>query len=197
VEGVMHYNQIVNTIKISRDIINKYVGEGQTVLDCTVGNGNDTVLLARLVGNTGKVYGFDIQKEALEITLESLSCENIDNRVKLIEDSNENIDLYIKESLDFIIYNLGYLPKGDKNIKTSKESTLKSLQKSIRLLKVNGIILVTCYVGHEGGLEEKNGVEEFLKNLDQKKFNAIKYEFINQKNCPPILFGVEKSKTGR
>ena len=47
------------------------------------------------------------------------------------------------------------------------------------------------------GLDEKNGVEEFFKNLDQKEFNAIKYDFINQKNCPPILFGVEKSKTRR
>lgn len=193
----MHYNNIVNTIKISRDIINKCVKEGQTVLDCTVGNGNDTVILAKLVGETGKVYGFDIQKEALEITWKSLTCENIDNRVELIEDSHENIDKYINEKLDFIIYNLGYLPKGNKNIRTSKESTLKSLQKAIGLLKINGIILVSCYVGHDGGLDEKNGVEEFFKNLDQKEFNAIKYDFINQKNCPPILFGVEKSKTRR
>ncbi len=193
----MYYNNIVNTIKISRDIINKCVKEGQTVLDCTVGNGNDTVILAKLVGETGKVYGFDIQKEALEITWKSLTCENIDNRVELIEDSHENIDKYINEKLDFIIYNLGYLPKGNKNIRTSKESTLKSLQKAIGLLKINGIILVSCYVGHDGGLDEKNGVEEFFKNLDQKEFNAIKYDFINQKNCPPILFGVEKSKTRR
>lgn len=193
----MNYNEIVNTLKISRDIIYKYVKDGYTVVDCTVGNGNDTILLAKLVGLKGKVYGFDIQKEALDITFKSLTCENLDNRVRLIRDGHENIDLYIDEKIDFAIYNLGYLPKGDKNIKTNKDTTLISLKKSLNLLNDNGIILITCYVGHEGGLEEKETVEEFLKNLDQKKYNVIKYDFINQRNYPPILYGVEKSKNRR
>ncbi len=193
----MNYNEIVNTLKISRDIIYKYVKDGHTVVDCTVGNGNDTILLAKLVGLTGKVYGFDIQKEALDITLKSLTCENLDNRVRLIMDGHENIDLYIDEKIDFAIYNLGYLPKGDKNIKTNKDTTLISLKKALNLLNDNGIILITCYVGHEGGLEEKKAVEEFLINLDQKKYNVIKYDFINQRNYPPILYGVEKSKNRR
>lgn len=193
----MYYNEIVNTIKLAHDIINKSVKVGQTVLDCTVGNGNDTKLLAELVGPNGKVYGFDIQSRALEITIEKLTCENLNNRVILIQDSHENIDLYIDEKLDFIVYNLGYLPKGDKNIKTNKKSTLISLNKSLSLLNDNGIILVSCYVGHDGGMEEKNGVEELLRNLDQKKFNVIKYDFINQGNFPPILYGIEKSKTRR
>ncbi len=193
----MDYNEIVNTLKISRDIIFKNVKEGQTVVDCTVGNGNDTVLLAKQVGLKGKVYGFDIQKEALEGTLKKLTCENLDNRVRLIMDGHENIDLYINEKIDFIIYNLGYLPKGNKNIKTKKDTTLVSLKKSLDLLNDNGIILVTCYIGHEGGIEEKDGVEEFLRELNQKVYNVIKYDFINQINYPPILYGVEKSNTRR
>lgn len=193
----MSYKEIVNVIKISRDIIMKYVKDGHVVLDCTVGNGNDTLLLAKQVGATGKVYGFDIQSRALEVTLEKLSCEKLDNRVQLILDGHENIDMYITEKLDFIIYNLGYLPKGNKNIKTNKDTTLLSLKKSINLLKDNGVIVITCYTGHEGGLEEKNEIEKFLTNLNQKEFNILKYEFINQKNYPPVLFGVEKSKNGR
>lgn len=189
----MRFNNIVNTLQISRDIINKHVKEGNIVLDCTVGNGNDTILLARLVGETGKVYGFDIQNKAIEITLKQLACESINNRVMLIEDGHENIDFYIQDKLDFVIYNLGYLPKGDKTIKTNKDTTLISLKKSLDLLSDNGIILITCYIGHDGGLEEKNVVETFLSNLDQKSYNVIKYEFINQRNFPPILYGIEKS----
>lgn len=191
----MRYREIVNTLKISKDIINKHVKKGSRVLDCTVGNGNDTLELAKIVGDTGKVYGFDIQKKALEITLELLKSEGMDNRVELIEDSHENIDLYIKEDLDFIIYNLGYLPKGDKNIRTKSCSTLISLKKSLELLKSNGIILITSYVGHEGGMEEKDTIENLLSGLDQKRYNVIKYNFINQRNYPPILYGVEKSNT--
>lgn len=189
----MRFNKIVNTLQIVKDMINKHVKEGDIVLDCTVGNGNDTISLAKLVGQTGKVYGFDIQKKAIDITLEQLTCENINNRVILIEDGHENIDLYIQDKLDFIIYNLGYLPKGDKTIKTNKETTLISLKKSLNLLNNNGIILISCYTGHDGGLDEKNLVEQLLSNLDQKIYNVIKYEFINQKNFPPILYGVEKS----
>ncbi|WMM26493.1 class I SAM-dependent methyltransferase [Tissierella sp. MB52-C2] len=193
----MRYSEIINTLKIVKDMIYKCVKDGQVVVDCTVGNGNDTILLARLVGKTGRVYGFDIQKKALDITKESLACENLDNDVRLIHDGHENIDLYIKEKVDFIIYNLGYLPKGNKNIKTNKDTTLKSLRKAINILNDNGIILITCYIGHEGGLEEKEEVERFLKSLDQKQFNVVKYDFINQINYPPILYGVEKSKTRR
>lgn len=189
----MRFNKIVNTLQIAKDMINEHVKEGDTVLDCTIGNGNDTISLAKLVGQTGKVYGFDIQKKAIDITLEQLTCENINNRVILIEDGHENIDLYIQDKLDFIIYNLGYLPKGDKKIKTNKETTLISLKKSLNLLNNNGIILISCYTGHDGGLDEKNLVEQLLSNLDQKIYNVIKYEFINQKNFPPILYGVEKS----
>jgi methylase of polypeptide subunit release factors len=189
----MRFNKVVNTLQIAKDMINEHVKEGNTVLDCTVGNGNDTISLAKLVGQTGKVYGFDIQKKAIDITLEQLTCENINNRVILIEDGHENIDLYIQDKLDFIIYNLGYLPKGDKTIKTNKKTTLISLKKSLNLLNKNGIILISCYTGHDGGLDEKNLVEQLLSNLDQKIYNVIKYEFINQKNFPPILYGVEKS----
>jgi len=193
----MSFEKIVNTIKISREFILNFVKEGQVVLDCTVGNGNDTLTLAKCVGPTGKVYGFDIQKEAIERTKEKLTCENLDKHVILILDGHENIDLYIEEELDFIIYNLGYLPGGDKRIITKKETTLISLEKALGLLKENGLLLVTCYIGHEGGLEEKNAVENFLMALDQKKYNVLKYEFINQRNNPPVLFSIEKARIRR
>ena len=41
-------------------------------MDATVGNGHDTVFLARLVGETGKVIGFDIQEQAIKNTTERL-----------------------------------------------------------------------------------------------------------------------------
>lgn len=197
VHAVAMYREIVNNIKIWKDIATKCVKPGQIVADCTVGNGNDTVLLCELVGKEGKVYGFDIQREALEITSKKLSLMQNCSRVYLIQDGHENIDKYIKEKLDFVVYNLGYLPKGNKSIRTNKYTTIISLQKAIQLLKDNGIILITSYTGHEGGMDEKNAVENFLGNLDQKLFNVLKYEFINQKNFPPILFAIEKSNNRR
>lgn len=181
-----------NTSNIVRKLIEENVSEGNIVLDSTTGNGNDTLALAKAVGRDGYVYGFDVQKRALEITLEKLKESKLDSRVNLIEDSHENIDRYIDKKLDFIIYNLGYLPSGDKSIKTNINSTSISIKKALKLMNINGLLVITVYVGHVGGLEEKEGLELVFKTLNQKEFNVLKFDFINQINNPPILYIVER-----
>lgn len=184
-----------NTVEISKFYMNKYVEPRDIVLDATVGNGNDTLELAKLVGNEGKVYGFDIQTEAINNTGKLLKENNILGNIELINDSHENIGDYIDQELDFIIYNLGYLPGGNKKIITKAETTVKSIKASLRLLKRNAILLVNSYVGHQGGAEENKALEGLLKGLDQRKFNVIKNEFLNQKNNPPKLYIIEKLNT--
>lgn len=186
------YKYFINSVNITKYIIENYVKEGHRVLDCTVGNGNDTLNLAKSVGNKGKVYGFDIQSVALEITADKLRSNGLEDRVILIKDSHEYINKYIFEELDLIIYNLGYLPGGDKSIKTNSSTTIKSIEKALNLLKSNGLLLITSYTGHKGGEEEKEKIESYLKSLDQKYANVLEFNFINQKNNPPILYGVEK-----
>ncbi|MDR7869985.1 MAG: class I SAM-dependent methyltransferase [Tissierellaceae bacterium] len=189
----MKYERIINTISISKDLLSQHIKEGDIVLDATVGNGNDTLDLARLVGKDGKVFGFDIQKIAIENTKDLLEQNKLLESVVLINDSHENIDQYIFEPLDFAIYNLGYLPKGNKNIKTKSKSTVISVTKTLELLNKKGLLIIISYIGHPGGLEEKEALEEKLKELDQKKFNVLKSEFINQKNLPPLLYIIEKA----
>ena len=91
----MRFKHFINPVETVKKIISYYVKEGQIVLDCTVGNGNDTLFLAKLVGKTGKVYGFDIQSTAIKITKNKLLEKNLDKRVTLINDGHENIDKYI------------------------------------------------------------------------------------------------------
>lgn len=189
----MKFQRIINTISISRDIFKSYIKEGAIVLDATVGNGNDTLDLARHVGNKGKVYGFDIQSIAMENTRKLLSENSQFDNVILINDDHVNIDKYIDEPLDLAIYNLGYLPKGDKNLKTNAHSTIISVSKALDLLRENGILIIISYIGHPGGLEEKEALENMLIGLNQKEFNVLKNEFINQQNFPPLLYVVEKA----
>lgn len=181
-----------NTMEIASDYIHKYVKVGDICLDATLGNGNDISMIAKLVGNKGMVYGFDIQDIAIENTNTLLMSENLINRVKIINDSHENIDKYIDSKLDFIIYNLGYLPKGDKNIITNSETTIKSIRKSLNLMGSRSIMIITTYIGHPGGKEEDYAVSELLSSLNQKSYNILKNEFINQINKPPKLYIVEK-----
>lgn len=188
----MKRNHIRNTHNIVGEYFLKYIEKGYTCLDATVGNGNDIYAIAKLVGENGKVYGFDIQEVAINNTKKMLEADGLLNRAILIEDSHENIDIHIKQKLNFIIYNLGYLPKGDKSIKTNKDSSIISIKKALNLMEKNSIMLITAYIGHPGGSEENIAINKLLSKLEQREFNVIKYEFINQKNNPPLLYAVER-----
>ncbi len=184
-------DKLNNALQFNELIYRSYVKDGNIVLDATCGNGNDTLNLARLVGKEGHVYGFDIQDLAIENTRHLLGDNNLLNNVSLIKDSHANIDKYIEKKLDFVIFNLGYLPKGDKSIKTSLDTSIMGIKKALDLMKSGAILLITLYRGHEGGLLEYRGVKEFAENLNQKKYNSFLFNHINQKNYPPITIGIE------
>lgn len=160
---------------------------GKIAVDATVGKGKDSLKLLEAVGDEGFLYGFDLQEEAIDAANKLLKDYK---NYKLFLDSHENIDKI--EKFDLVIYNLGYLPGSDKKITTLKDSTIVSLKKATEKISEGGIIILVSYLGHENSLEERLGVDEFLRNLDQKIFKVEKREFYNQKNNPPIVYLVEK-----
>ena len=157
-------------------------------VDMTAGNGNDSLFILDEL-HPKMLFAFDIQKEAKENT-EAL-IGNRDN-FKFILDSHVNFDKYIKDKIDLAIYNLGYLPRGDKSITTRADSTIESLEKVLNLLDKNGKVLITVYPGHKEGKEESLRVKNYLESLDQKDFVVLKMSYENQKNKPPYLFMVGK-----
>ena len=176
-----------NIIDFSHELL-KDINNKKYAVDMTVGNGFDTLFLCE---HYEFVYGFDIQQVAIDNTKKKLE-ENKLNNYKLILDSHSQIDKYINNGLDAIIYNLGYLPKGDKQITTKYEDVLISLNKVLPLLNKGGRIVIIFYPGHESGKKEIENIIPFLNNLDQKEFEVIKYEFINQINEPPFLIAIER-----
>jgi len=173
-------------------MIERVVEEGCTVIDATAGNGHDTVFLAKLVGPHGKVYSFDIQKEAIEKTLDRLKKEGLEDRVVLIHDGHEKICEHVKESVRAVMFNLGYLPGENHNIGTKGDTTIAAIDSALKLLEVHGIITVVVYYGGDSGFAEKEQVLEYVGKLDYRQFTVSKTEFINQINCPPILVCIEK-----
>lgn len=180
-----------NSIQFSEMIMETIVKEGQICVDATAGNGFDTLKLANLVGEKGLVYSFDIQVEAIENTEELLINEKLDGRVRLIKDSHAHLKDYIRDEIDFIIYNLGYMPGGDKSITTVAQTTLESVSSALSIMKTGAIMLITIYKGHKEGFEEYESLVDMTKNLEQNKYNVFKLSFENQKNSPPITIGIE------
>lgn len=166
---------------------------GMTCLDATCGNGNDTLTLRSLVGSSGKVYAMDIQKSALESTLGLLKSHEFDlTNTSFIEDSHSNLDQYNLPRMDLIVFNLGYLPKGDKEITTCGETTSIGIDHAIELLNSGGLLFVLSYRGHEKGYQEYEALCEKMPKLPQNKVDVMRISFENQKNLPPLMWVVEK-----
>lgn len=183
-----------NIVTLTHHLMREKVHKGDHVLDATVGKGNDTLLLSQLVETEGIVYGFDLQSKAIEITSNRLDNESIYKNTKLFNKSHSQLTEFLPqdEKLQFAIFNLGYLPAGDKSIITQAETTVQAIDQTLSLLDKDGLLLIASYVGHPGGMEEFDQVHFHLENLDQKRYNVGVFNFINQKNLPPRLFIVER-----
>ncbi|WP_251866716.1 class I SAM-dependent methyltransferase [Enterococcus malodoratus] len=182
---------LLPALRFSHQLLKEIVSEGDHVIDATMGNGNDTLFLAELVGSTGHVYAFDIQEQAVENTRKKLA--DYTDRSTLFLAGHETIEEKIASDhpIRAAIFNLGYLPKSDKQIVTLPETTKQAMTAILKRLTVGGRMIVVIYYGHEGGETEKNEVLHFCQNLPQEKFSVLNYQFINQKNNPPILLCVE------
>lgn len=185
-----------NALRFSHTLLQNSISQGDTVIDATVGNGEDTILLAKLVGSLGKVYGFDIQQQAIETTKEKLLYTGLLPQVELFQQGHETVSEIIDEhtSIGGAVFNLGYLPKSDKSIITKSDTTLTALSSILPKLRVGSLIVIVVYYGHEGGQEEKDAVLDFVSHLPQKEYAVLRYGFVNQKNQPPFVLAIEKLK---
>lgn len=181
---------------MNRLFINEFIKEGMVVLDATLGKGSDALILLEKIGSSGRLYGFDVQQEAIDYSETRLSSQGFKN-YELLCDSHEHIKNHIKEAIDFAVFNLGYLPSYNKDITTTARSTVSAMESAFKLLKVGGLLMVTVYPGHQNGLEEARLLAQRIPEVDQKVADILHYQFINQVNHPPFTYLIEKKKEGK
>ncbi len=140
---------------------------GDAVVDATVGNGHDTLFLARQVGATGQVWGFDVQARALAATRELLQTHGLAASVRLLNTGHQDLARSLPASLDgrlaAVMFNLGYLPGSDKRITTQPVTTIAALDASLGWLRPGGVISLLVYRGHHGGQHEADAVLAWLQ----------------------------------
>lgn len=186
--------KLERVIQYAQTLLTMSVGAGDIAVDATAGNGHDTLFLANLVGDDGYVYAFDVQKTAVDATLNRLLDNALEHRALVLRDGHENVAKYITKPVSAAIFNLGYLPGSDHSIVTKPNTTVQAIEDLLKLLKVGGMIVLIVYHGHEGGKEERDEVIRFVSALPQKYVHVLRYEFINQKNDPPFIIALEKVK---
>ena len=67
----------------AQEMIEQAMFDGARVVDATMGNGHDTQWLCELVGESGRVYAFDVQPEAVRRTEERLTEAGLLSRARL------------------------------------------------------------------------------------------------------------------
>lgn len=155
-------------------------------IDGTVGHGKDTQFF--LKNNVKKVYGFEIQEDVLNKTVDKIKNASF----LAICDGHEKMDQYVQEEVDAVVFNFGYCPGIESDIVTKPETSLKAIQKSLSLLKVKGRMVLVMYP-HKKGQEEAKLIEEYLKMLNSNLFYIEKRVQLNQVNSP-YMIGVEKRR---
>ena len=179
----------------AKSFITPAITAGGSVIDATLGNGNDTLFLAELVGIDGHVFGFDIQASALENSRRLLQQAGATAQTTLIHAGHEemlnHIPLDIIGSIQALMFNLGYLPGSDKACITQPNSTLSALQAAESLLMPGGRISVLAYIGHPGGQAENEIVNSWVESLDPQLWQCDCIFPENATN-PPRLYRCEK-----
>ena len=186
-------NIVRNTVSFAMKIAEEYINEGDICIDATAGKGSDTERLCTLAGEKGHVYAFDIQKKALDITEKRLEEKGFRN-FTLIHDGHENMSSYVKDEVSAVIFNLGYLPEGDKNITTAPWTTMKGIGEALDIIKCDGIVVIVMYQGHEEGKKEKEKILSWAEELDKSIYHCAYVSMINQKNDPPEILFITKKK---
>jgi SAM-dependent methyltransferase len=168
---------------------------GGAAIDATTGNGHDTLFLARQVGPDGHVFGFDIQEQAIQNTRRRLLAENAHHQVTLFQKSHDQMYEVLPEELlgkvQVVMFNLGYLPHGDKTIITRPDTTVRAMQQALRFLTSGGLLIAALYTGHPGGKEEAGSVIAWASGLSPRSFQVMWQQMVNRDRSPSLLM-IEK-----
>lgn len=179
---------MIDLRELRKYFLRPYLFDGGLAVDCTMGNGHDTEFLSKSVGESGHVWAFDIQKSALDSTAKRLSDEGCPENYTLILDSHANLPDHVKQPVNAVVFNLGYLPgSGNKALTTMRESTLAAFNASLTLVEGGGIVFVAIYPGHEEGRLEGEMLQARVAELDRRVWCATVLRILNSPESPYFI----------
>jgi hypothetical protein len=183
-------NPTVTTTALAHSQWSYIIRPGDTAIDATAGNGEDSLFLATLLfghGSGGKkvtneeisnnhelqamesrLLCLDIDKTACEATRRKLFAafpDMLDRQIQVLPVSHDPLPVsnISTLSIGLVCFNLGYLPNAAEKVPTETQSTLSSMAQSARLLRVGGMLSVMTYPGSNA--PEDSVVRAFMTGL--------------------------------
>jgi len=185
------YGNMIDLLALQKSFILSHLHQGDTAVDFTMGNGHDTEFLSKTVGESGKVYAFDVQEQAIASTRKNLAAAECPQNYTLILDSHHNVRKYVTGPIKAGMFNLGYLPGSDKRVTTMRETTMPAIEAALDLLDHDGVLLIAVYPGHAEGDAEGKLVLNYLSTLNRRTICCTLIRIINSPTSPFFIV-VEK-----
>ena len=174
-------------------VLDEYIKEGDCCIDATMGKGGDTYYLCSKTGESGKVYAFDVQEEALERTAARLEAAGLRARATLILAGHETMRENVPVSPRAVMFNLGWLPGAAHIVTTRTETTMRAVQAALELVQPDGFVSICVYPGHEEGTRELHALLAWAAGLDVRTYNVLHHNFIAAKAGTPQLLLIQKN----
>ncbi len=179
---------------LAAEVLRRVLRPGDIAVDATMGNGHDTLLLCSLVGESGRVYAFDVQREAVEATRRRLKDAGFEGRAVLNCIGHEHLREQVKGPVKAAVFNLGWLPGGDHRITTRTETTLQAVEAALELLIPGGVLVLCAYPGHEEGTRELETLTAWFAALPPREYNVLQQVFPNAGPGAPVCFTIQKQR---
>ena len=176
---------MVDLLELQKSFILMHLGEGDVAADFTMGNGHDTEFLSKTVGESGKVYAFDIQSKAIDNTKKHLVESGCPLNYALHQVSHDRANEFIDGKIKAGMFNLGYMPgSGNKKLTTMRKTTMPAVRRAIDMLGRDAILLIAVYPGHAEGEAEGRELTEYLSTLDRRIYTVGQFRMLNSPTSP-------------
>lgn len=157
------------------------------VIDATCGSGFDCLYLTTLVPQ-GKIIALDVQELAIQKSSLLIRDKQPQANVDFFLQSHETFpSIGYSHPIRLIVYNLGYLPSGDRSIVTQAASSLKSIQEASHLLCPGGALSVMCYPGHEEGKSEEAALASYFSSLPTHLWHVCHHKWPQRPHTPSLF----------
>lgn len=187
---------VSHTITFVKGLMSRVIAPGDIAVDATVGNGVDTRFLSRQVGPDGRVFGFDIQRRALDETRRRLTQDEAHDNVTLIHAGHEAMAEHLPAEavgrVAGVMFNLGYLPSSVESVITRPETTCAAIDAALAVLRPGGVASLVVYTGHPGGEDEARAVLDHCAGLHLDLARVRRCDMHNHAACQTRLLFLER-----
>lgn len=159
-----------NVIELLRELLADEPLDGARVIDATAGNGHDTEYLAGAVGPSGHVLALDLQQAAVESTTQRITASpTIAATVVVSQGDHAHLQDLVphewKGQVALVMFNLGYLPGGGRELTTQGETSVRAAAAALALLQPGGLLCMAIYTGHPAGMQEAKALRDWAATL--------------------------------